>query len=54
MLSDVDRERMDVAHAAMDRLLRGLKGRGRLKGTDLEKMRLVEEAVQRLEAARLL
>jgi hypothetical protein len=53
-VSSIDEERLTVAHAAAERLLRGLKGRNNLKGKALRRMKLVEEAVQRLEVARVL
>lgn len=52
-MTPIDRERLDVAHAAAERLLNGLKPRGNLKGKELQRMRLVEKAVQALEAVRL-
>jgi hypothetical protein len=54
-LSPVDQERLDVAHSAADRLLRGLKGRPNppLRSRDLERMKLIEQAVTCLEMARL-
>lgn len=52
-MSPIDKERLDVAHAATERLLRGLKGVKPLKGKALQRMKLVESAVQYLELARL-
>lgn len=49
----VDKERLYVAHAAAERMLRGLKGKD-LKGKDLRLMKLVEQAVTCLETARIL
>ncbi len=52
-MSPIDKERLDVAYAATDRLYRGLKASKVLRGKELRRMKLVEEAIQRLEAVRL-
>jgi hypothetical protein len=52
-MSPIDEERLNVAHAAADRLLRGLKTLKPLQGRALRRMKLVESAVQYLELARL-
>ncbi len=52
-LSPVDAERLDVAHTAAVRLLRGLKSTP-LEGADLRRMKLIEDAVSCFESARLL
>lgn len=51
-LSPVDQERLDVIQHLTERFLDGLKGKT-LKGKDLERMKLVEQAVSCLEQARL-
>lgn len=51
-LSPVNAERLDVAHAAASRLLAGLKSTP-LEGSDLKRMKLIEEAVSCFESARL-
>lgn len=54
-LKEIDQERLDIAETAVLRLLNGIKGRGKpLKGLALEQMKLIEEAAQKLEAARLI
>lgn len=53
-MSPIDKERLDVAYNAVDRLYRGLKKGKVLRGEALRRMKLVEEAIQRLEAARLI
>lgn len=53
-MTNIDKERLDVAQAATERLLNGLKSRRNLRGKELRRMKRVEEAVQALEAARLL
>jgi hypothetical protein len=53
-VNPVDQERLDVANAMAERLLRGLKGVNTLRGKALERMKLVELAVSYLEAARAL
>lgn len=50
--SPVDQERLDTTQHLASRLLTGLKARS-LKGKALERMKLVEQAVTYLEAARL-
>jgi hypothetical protein len=51
-LSPVDAERLDVAQAAVDRLLRGIKSRP-LVGAAIARMRLIEQALNYIEMARL-
>lgn len=54
-MTKIDQERMDVAQAAAERLLRGLRSRTGfpLRGKALKRMKLVEIAVRHLELARL-
>lgn len=52
-MAPIDEERLTVAFAAIERLLRGLKAKPNLKGRALKRMKLVEAAMQHLEAARL-
>ena len=51
-LSPVNQERLDVVHHLASRLLANLKSQP-LTGKDLERMKLVEQAVSCLEMARL-
>lgn len=53
-MKDIDSERLDVAHAAVERLLNGLKKTKTLRDEELRRMRLVEAAIHHLEAARRL
>lgn len=53
-VKDIDKERLDIAYAMTDRLYRGLKTTKVLRGKELKRMKLVEEAIQRLEVARAL
>lgn len=52
-MSPINKERLDVAYVAADRLLRRLKTLKPLKGRALQRMKLIETAVQYLELARL-
>ena len=52
-MKDIDKERLDVAYAMVDRLYRGLKTKP-LRGKELRRMKQVEMAIQHLEAARML
>lgn len=52
-LTDIEKERLDVAEHHMDRLLREYKAKPRT-GKDLEKLKLLEQAQQNLEMVRLL
>lgn len=52
-LSDIEQERLDVAEHHVNRLLLHYKSKPR-KGKDLERLKLFEQAMQKLEAARLL
>ncbi len=52
-MSPIDEERMTVALSAVQRLLHGLKTGPNLKGKALKRMKLIEEAAQRLEVARI-
>lgn len=51
-LSPVDQERLDVAHHHARRLLVGLKSRT-LRGADLKRMKLIEQAVTCFDMARI-
>lgn len=50
----LESERLDVAHNACSRLLALLKSDHGLVGKKLEQMKLVEQAVSCLEAARII
>jgi hypothetical protein len=52
-MTDVEQERLDVAETSVERLLRLYKQKPR-KGKDLKRLAYLEEALQRLQAARLL
>ena len=52
-MNNIDKERLDVAYAMVDRLYKGLKKEKVLRGKAFRRMKLVEEAIQRLEAVRL-
>lgn len=52
-MTPIDRERLDVAHAAAERLLHRLRTPKPLKGRAFRRMRHVETAVRHLELARL-
>ena len=52
-MTPVEQERMDVAHAAAQRLLALLRSNHDLRGAALKRMKLVEQAVTCFEMARL-
>lgn len=52
-MTDIEEERLDVAQNAVNRLLVHYKSKPR-KGKELERLKLFEAAMQKLEAARLL
>lgn len=52
-MNPLEKERLDVAEHHMDRLLREYKSKPR-SGKDLERLKHFEQAMQHLEAARIL
>ncbi len=53
-LTDVEQERLDVAEHHVHRLVLHYKSRKPRKGKELERLKLFEQALANLEAARLL